>query len=112
MGCHACCPFSPGMLILTHLHHSAHEYTLSNAKFAISIEPGNTELVKRFEEVKMMRSRSEPTVPTFIGVEKATNPFLRGDQSEEIRRNVGASQNDSGSEIFAKIRTAKDHFRG
>ncbi len=88
----------------------AHEYTESNAKFAMSVEPGNHDLVRRVEEIKAKRSRGEPTVPSLMGEEKLTNPFLRGDVSAEIRKNVGASNRDSGAEIFAKIRRGKDNF--
>mmetsp|Transcript_3238 Transcript_3238/g.6551 ORF Transcript_3238/g.6551 Transcript_3238/m.6551 type:complete len:323 (+) Transcript_3238:28-996(+) len=88
----------------------AHEYTESNAKFAISIEPGNLDLVRRVKEIKAQRSRGEPTVPSLMGEEKLTNPFLRGDVSAEIRKNVGANESDSGAEIFAKIRRRKDNF--
>ncbi|KAL3807009.1 hypothetical protein ACHAXA_010485 [Cyclostephanos tholiformis] len=90
----------------------AHEYTESNARFAMSIEPGNPDLVKRVEEIKEKRARGEPTVPSLMGEEKATNPFLRGDVSSEIRMNVGACDDDDGAAIFHKIRLGKDQFRG
>ena len=90
----------------------AHEYTESNARFAISVEPGNPHLIKRVEEIKAKRARGEPTVPSLIGEEKATNPFLRGDISAEIRRNVGATDSEDGATIFHKIRLGKDKFRG
>ncbi|KAL3775769.1 hypothetical protein ACHAW5_005339 [Stephanodiscus triporus] len=90
----------------------AHEYTEANARFAMSVEPGNPDLVKRVEEIKVKRARGEPTVPSSLGEEKATNPFLRGDVSSEIRKNVGASEGDDGATIFHKIRLGKDHFRG
>ena len=88
----------------------AHEYTEANARFALSVEPGNVELVKRVEEIKAKRALKEPTVPSLIGEEKATNPFLRGDVSAEIRKNVGATIEEDGSSIFHKIRKAKDNF--
>lgn len=91
---------------------SAHEYTESNAKFAVSVEPGNSELMKRFVQVKEQRARGEPTVPTQIGLEKLTNPFLRVDISEEIRAKVGVTPGDSDADAFAKVRRAKDNFRG
>lgn len=91
---------------------SAHEYTASNAKFAMSVEPGNPELVKRVEEVKAKRAQGLPTVPSQIGEEKRTNPFLRVDVSDEIRKNVGVTSADSGADAFAKVRRAKDTFRG
>lgn len=89
----------------------AHEYTLSNANFALSVEPSNEELVKRHKEVWTKRQLGEPTVPTTIGEEKRTNPFLRGDISPEIRRNVSASDSDDLDVVFGKIRQAKDKFR-
>lgn len=90
----------------------AHEYTESNARFAMSVEPGNLDLVKRANEVKAKRSRGEPTVPSLMGDEKLTNPFLRGDISSEIRNNVGASDGEDGASVFHKVRLAKDNFRG
>jgi len=90
----------------------AHEYTEGNARFAISVEPGNPELVRRVEEIREKRSRGEPTVPSLLGEEKRTNPFLRGDVSPEIRRNVGAAEDEDGAAIFHKIRLGKDNFRG
>jgi hydroxyacylglutathione hydrolase len=90
----------------------SHEYTESNAKYAMSVEPGNAELVKRVDEIKAKRARGEPTVPSLMGEEKITNPFLRGDVSAEIRKNVGASDGADGAQVFAKIRKGKDNFRG
>ena len=90
----------------------AHEYTESNAKFAMSVEPKNAELVKRVEEIKAKRARGEPTVPSMMGIEKLTNPFLRGDISDEIRQNVGALDGDDAAQVFAKVRKGKDIFRG
>jgi hydroxyacylglutathione hydrolase len=72
----------------------AHEYTLSNAKFAVTIEPDNPELAARHAEVIAMRAQGEPTVPTSIGAERATNPFMRAASVEEL----------------AARRTAKDNF--
>lgn len=89
---------------------SAHEYTLSNARFAVSVEPGNAELVARLADVQEARSRGEPTVPSLMGLEKRTNPFLRCDISAEIRKNVGASEGDSDAVVFGKVRMAKDNF--
>lgn len=90
----------------------AHEYTESNARFAMSVEPGNPDLVRRTEEIEAKRARGEPTVPSLLGEEKLTNPFLRGDVSPEIRKNVGASDDEDGAAIFHKIRLGKDNFRG
>jgi hydroxyacylglutathione hydrolase len=90
----------------------AHEYTSSNAKFALAIEPGNSALVSRAEEIKATRERGEPTVPSNLGVEKQTNPFLRCDMSAEIRQNIGVKISDSDADVFGRIRKAKDKFRG
>ena len=62
----------------------AHEYTLSNGRFALSVEPDNTALVARMAEVTAMRERGEPTVPTSIALERATNPFMRAGSVEQL----------------------------
>ena len=62
----------------------AHEYTLSNGRFALTVEPDNMALVQRMAEVVDMRGRSEPTVPTTIKLERATNPFMRARSVEEL----------------------------
>ena len=90
--------------------YSAHEYTAANARFAMSVEPGNADLMARVEEIKALRDRNDPTVPSQLGVEKKTNPFLRCDISEEIRKNVGVVDGDSDAVAFGKVRKAKDNF--
>jgi hydroxyacylglutathione hydrolase len=62
----------------------AHEYTLSNARFAVTVEPDNTELAARFADVVALRERGEATVPTTIALERATNPFMRAASVEEF----------------------------
>jgi hydroxyacylglutathione hydrolase len=62
----------------------AHEYTLSNGRFALTVEPDNTALVQRMAEVVALRDRGEPTVPTTIALEKATNPFMRAASVAEL----------------------------
>lgn len=86
----------------------AHEYTLSNGIFALAVEPDNFALQKRMDNVRSLRDSGEPTIPTTIGVEKATNPFLRTD-SHEIRATIGMPSADSVS-VFADIRKRKDSF--
>ena len=78
----------------------------------MSVEPGNNELVERVEEITKLRERGEPTVPSQLGIEKRTNPFLRCDISDEIRQKVGVTPADSEDDAFAKVRKAKDNFRG
>ena len=86
----------------------AHEYTQSNAAFALAVEPDNAALVSRAEEIDRLRKQGIPTVPTTIGLEKATNPFLRPD-SPDLQRTIemeGAALVD----VFAETRRRKDHF--
>ena len=74
----------------------AHEYTQSNGRYALSAEPGNAALIARMADVDAARLRGEATVPTTIGLERATNPFMRAASVAE----------------FAERRAAKDNFRG
>jgi len=90
------------------LLYCAHEYTQNNAEFALTVEPENRELIKRKAEVDLMRSNNQPTVPTKVGIEKKTNPFLRPN-SEEIKINLNMAQ-ASDTEVFAEIRKRKDNF--
>jgi hydroxyacylglutathione hydrolase len=71
----------------------AHEYTQSNGRFALTVEPGNAALVARMADVDTMRARGEPTVPTSIGAEKATNPFMRAASVEELAARRTAKDN-------------------
>ncbi len=73
----------------------AHEYTLSNGRFALSVEPDNVALRARMAEVEAARAAGEATVPTTIALELATNPFMRA----------------ASAEMLAKRRQAKDNFR-
>ena len=88
----------------------AHEYTQSNAKFALSVEPSNPDLQSQAAVVAEKRSRGERTVPTLLGDEKKANPFLRIDISDEIRTNVGVTPSDTPAQAFGKLRKAKDRF--
>jgi len=86
----------------------AHEYTQSNARFALTVEPGNAALVARVAEVARLRAEGRPTVPMTLAVEKATNPFLRATSLglQETLGMVGAPP----AEVFAETRRRKDHF--
>jgi hydroxyacylglutathione hydrolase len=68
----------------------AHEYTMSNGRFALSVEPENAALVSRMAAVTTMRERGEPTVPTTIALERATNPFMRASSVAELAERRGA----------------------
>lgn len=83
-----------------------HEYTLSNANFALTIEPGNTALLERAEEVRTLTDEGRPTLPTTIGLELETNPFLRP-ASPEIQERLGM-QGEELWRIFGEIRQRKD----
>jgi len=74
----------------------AHEYTQSNGRYALHVEPDNPALIERMREVDALRARGEPTVPTTIALERATNPFMRVGSVAEL----------------ARRRTEKDHFKG
>lgn len=71
----------------------AHEYTLSNAKFAVVAEPDNAATAARLIAVTALRERGEPTVPTTIGAERATNPFMRARSVEELAERRAAKDN-------------------
>src|SRR5262249_43727639 len=64
----------------------AHEYTLSNLRFAHEVEPGNPALNERIHVEQTKRAQGQPTVPSSIGLEKATNPFLRYREPEILQR--------------------------
>jgi hydroxyacylglutathione hydrolase len=83
-----------------------HEYTLANARFALTVEPGNPALQKRAEEVAALRAKSLATLPTTIGAERAANPFLRP-ESAEIR-NVLRMRDATDAEVFAELRERKN----
>ena len=86
----------------------AHEYTLTNARFALTIDPENPALKERAAEVERLRSQGKPTVPSGLGAERAANPFLRaGDPA--IRKRLGL-ESASDAEVFAEIRRRKDRF--
>ena len=73
----------------------AHEYTLSNARFAVHADPQNPAIARRLAEVEQLRERGEITVPTTVAQERETNPFVRATDEHE----------------FARLRKDKDSFR-
>lgn len=85
-----------------------HEYTQSNGRFALTLEPGNAALTARMDEVIASRQAGKPTVPSTMGLEKKTNPFLRPD-SVEIRKSLGMEKADNVA-VFGEIRARKDKF--
>ncbi|MCL4781175.1 MAG: hydroxyacylglutathione hydrolase [Gammaproteobacteria bacterium] len=86
----------------------AHEYTQSNGRFALGLEPENPALRARLQEVAALRAAGQPTVPSTLGTEKATNPFLRP-ASPALRAGLGLAS-ASDTEVFAETRRRKDRF--
>ncbi|AZI36127.1 hydroxyacylglutathione hydrolase [Caenibius tardaugens NBRC 16725] len=82
--------------------YSAHEYTLSNGRFAVTVDDSPA-LAARMDQVRAARDRGEPTVPTTIGAERETNPFLRAPL-------LRAGSDPAAA--FAEIRALKDNFKG
>jgi hydroxyacylglutathione hydrolase len=91
----------------------AHEYTLANLRFAHEVEPGNAALAARIETEQSRRGRGQPTVPSTIGVEKATNPFLRYDRPAILDRLEQQGHISTREPIgaFAALRRWKNTFR-
>jgi hydroxyacylglutathione hydrolase len=85
-----------------------HEYTQSNGRFALTLEPGNAALAARMVAVNAARAAGKPTVPSTLGDEKAANPFLRPG-SAEIRKTLGMEQAGDVA-VFGEIRLRKDSF--
>ena len=85
----------------------AHEYTASNARFALHADPDNAALQAYAEEVTAKRARDEWTVPTRLDKEMAANPFLRADEPDMQAR--WAVEGDAVA-TFAALRAAKDNF--
>ena len=88
--------------------YSAHEYSLANAAFALSVDPNNQVLKRRAAAIQASRDKGQPTVPSCLADECATNPFLRPDDVA-IRRHLGM-EDASDEAVFAKIRALKDAF--
>ena len=85
-----------------------HEYTLANAEFAVTVEPANAALAARADGIRALRAEGKPTLPTTIGREKETNPFLRADDPGVADALGMAGANPAA--IFAEIRGRKDRF--
>lgn len=88
--------------------YSGHEYTASNARFALSVDPDNPDLQKRAAEITAARDAGKPTVPSTLADEFATNPFLRA-HTPELAAALGMQGADP-VDIFTEVRTRKDTF--
>jgi hydroxyacylglutathione hydrolase len=93
----------PGTLIC-----SGHEYTTANARFAVTIEPGNTALQARITAIAAARAAGLPTVPSLLALELQTNPFLRAGLPE-VKAAMGMPD-AADHAVFAEIRGRKDNF--
>lgn len=88
--------------------YSGHEYTATNAKFAMTIEPKNSALISRVEAIETARAAGLPTVPSSLKLERATNPFLRSDV-EQIAQHLDM-QGAKPVDVFTEIRKRRDSF--
>ncbi|KGE03548.1 hydroxyacylglutathione hydrolase [Pseudohaliea rubra] len=90
----------------------AHEYTEANLAFASAAEPGNEALATRVEQVRSLRERDEPTLPSSLALERRTNPFLRPDAEGILAGLCAAGQTPAEDSIgrFAQLRAWKDNF--
>ncbi len=87
---------------------SGHEYTAANAKFALTVDPDNVDLISRSEDIEKARAAGRPTVPSILSLEMQTNPFLRP-ADPGIRATLGMP-NATDTEVFTEIRARKDRF--
>jgi hydroxyacylglutathione hydrolase len=87
---------------------SGHEYTQSNAKFALTVDPDNPALISRVKEISATRAAGRPTVPSTLAEELATNPFLRAGDAG-VQHNLGMT-GCASVDVFAEIRSRKDRF--
>lgn len=88
-----------------------HEYTESNLRFAAHVEPASPAIAGRQQAAAALRARGEPTVPSTLADERATNPFLRLD-TPAVRAFAGLPADAPAADVFAHLRSAKDTFRG
>jgi hydroxyacylglutathione hydrolase len=90
----------------------AHEYTEANIRFALACEPDNARLRQRAAEARSLRAAGQPTLPSTIGLEKATNPFLRCSEPAVIRSaQLHGDATETGElAVFTALRRWKDHF--
>lgn len=90
------------------LVYCAHEYTATNARFALDVDPGNTDVQARSVEVGRLRAAGEATVPSLLSLELNTNPFLRTDNTE-LRAALGMPDADEVA-VFAELRERRNQY--
>lgn len=94
------------------LVHCGHEYTVNNLQFAVTVEGNNPKVAEKLAKARSLRAKGLSTVPSTMGEEIATNPFLRWD-SQEIQRNLKSRFPDLSLDpvsVFAQVRQLKDSF--
>lgn len=102
------CALPDGTLV-----YCAHEYTEANVRFALACDPDNARLRQRAAETRALRAAGQPTLPSTIGLEKATNPFLRCGEPALVRAAQvhGNTEETSELAVFTALRYWKDHFQ-
>ncbi|MFS8036360.1 hydroxyacylglutathione hydrolase [Xanthobacter sp. AM11] len=90
--------------------YSGHEYTLSNARFALSVDPDNATLIRLLAEAEAKRAAGQPTIPSRLADECLANPFLRADDPAMAER-LGLTGADSAA-VFTELRALKSSFKG
>lgn len=90
------------------LVYSGHEYSASNAKFALTIEPNNADLIARAKEIDITRSHGGFTVPASMELEMATNPFLRAGEAS-VKQAIGMPD-ATDAQVFGEMRKRKDNY--
>ncbi|WP_230427663.1 hydroxyacylglutathione hydrolase [Undibacterium luofuense] len=91
----------------------AHEYTLSNLRFAVAAEPDNPQVAARLQHVQSLRAEQKPSIPSLLADELATNPFLRSDRHgivATLRRECGLPEHADADASFATLREWKNRF--
>ncbi|MFC6338221.1 hydroxyacylglutathione hydrolase [Pseudomonas sp. CCM 7891] len=94
------------------LVYCTHEYTQSNLRFAQAVEPTNADIAERLKNVSQLRANAKMTLPSTLALEKLTNPFLRTAETsvKEKADERNGRNNQSGSDVFASLRSWKDTF--
>lgn len=91
----------------------AHEYTLANLRWALAVDPDNRALQQWYQQAQQLREQGKPTLPSFIGQERATNPFLRTQQVEVAKAASQWAEHSLSTpvEVFAALRKWKNEFK-
>jgi len=95
------------------LVYCTHEYTLSNIRFALAVEPNNANLISWSKKAQALRAQNLPTLPTTIGQELQVNPFMRCDQTDVIamaKEVSGEQKLPTPAHVLAVVRAWKDRF--